>query len=56
MTTDASPESRRPPPKGEPPVVRLADLLRGSAELLIEHAGAVYRLRLTRNGKLILTK
>lgn len=33
----------------------LAALLDGSGELLIEHAGREYRLRLTQNGKLILT-
>lgn len=32
------------------------DLMRGQRELLIEHAGEVYRLRITRNGKLILNK
>lgn len=31
-------------------------LLAGSRELVIEHAGQEYRLRLTRNDKLILTK
>lgn len=31
-------------------------LLRGNREILIEHAGEVYRLRHTRNDKLILTK
>jgi len=31
-------------------------LLAGSNELVIEHAGQEYRLRLTRNDKLILTK
>jgi len=31
-------------------------LLRGSREILIHHAGEVYRLRHTRNDKLILTK
>jgi hemin uptake protein HemP len=31
-------------------------LLRGQREILIEHAGEVYRLRHTRNDKLILTK
>lgn len=31
-------------------------LLRGARELLIRHAGEVYRLRHTRNDKLILTK
>ena len=31
-------------------------LLSGARELVIEHAGQEYRLRLTRNDKLILTK
>lgn len=31
-------------------------LLAGARELVIEHAGQHYRLRLTRNDKLILTK
>ena len=31
-------------------------LLRGEREVLIRHAGQTYRLRHTRNGKLILTK
>jgi len=31
-------------------------LLRGGNEVLIEHHGALYRLRLTALGKLILTK
>ena len=33
-----------------------ARLLQGGRELLIAHAGEEYRLRLTRNDKLILTK
>jgi len=33
-----------------------ARLLAGSRELVIEHAGQEYHLRLTRNDKLILTK
>lgn len=32
-----------------------AELMRGSAELLIEHDGREYRLRITQQGKLILT-
>ena len=38
--------------------LRTAVLLRkeGRQELHIEHAGCLYRLRITRNGKLILTK
>jgi hemin uptake protein HemP len=31
-------------------------LLKGGREVLIRHQGQVYRLRLTRNGKLILNK
>jgi hemin uptake protein HemP len=40
-----------------PPVRRLAvsELLRGAREIEIEHAGRIYRLRLTSQGKLILT-
>lgn len=32
------------------------DLFRGHQEIMIEHVGDVYRLRITRQGKLILTK
>ena len=32
------------------------ELLQGSRELLIRHGENIYRLRLTRNGKLILQK
>jgi len=38
------------------PVFRSADLFAGQQEVLIEHAGGVYRLRITRSGKLILQK
>lgn len=38
------------------PRVSSASLLRGSRELEIVHGDAVYRLRLTAMGKLILTK
>ena len=31
-------------------------LLQGNRELVIEHVGLEYRLQVTRNGKLILTK
>lgn len=32
------------------------ELLRGESELLIRHGDELYRLKLTRNGKLILQK
>jgi hemin uptake protein HemP len=37
------------------PRVASADLLGERGELVIEHQGREYRLRLTQNGKLILT-
>ncbi len=38
------------------PVLRSEDLFRDTREVTILHAGAAYRLRLTANDKLILTK
>lgn len=37
------------------PRVRSRELLRDGEQLIIEHAGREYRLRVTSNGKLILT-
>jgi hemin uptake protein HemP len=39
-----------------PKTVSSEDLFQGAKVLLIAHGGEVYRLRLTRNGKLILHK
>lgn len=36
--------------------VSSSELLRGENELLIRHGDEIYRLKLTRNGKLILQK
>jgi hemin uptake protein HemP len=36
--------------------IRSEFLLRGAREVLIRHGGEIYRLRHTRNDKLILTK
>jgi hemin uptake protein HemP len=55
---------RRPNPIEAPLVSPIPDqpsiesnkLLRGTREVLIRHGGEVYRLRHTRNDKLILTK
>ncbi len=38
------------------PVASSSELLRGGKEVLIEHGGEFYRLRLTHSGKLILHK
>ena len=50
------------PQAGEPRAVakavriRVSDLLADSREAILEHNGEEYRLRITANGKLILTK
>ena len=59
--TDDTPSGADPPqpPRDgatRPRVVRLEELLHGSTELFIEHGQETYRLRLTRNGRLLLTK
>jgi hypothetical protein len=41
---------------GRPGILRAELLFQGSQEILIEQKGETYRLRITRNGKLILTK
>jgi hemin uptake protein HemP len=45
-----------PQAEPEPPVLAAADLLRGRREVVIEHDGVRYRLRLTRRNRLILQK
>ena len=56
---DEMSDSDQPPPKRvikEVREVTSSELLRGDTELLIRHGDEVYRLKLTRNGKLILQK
>ena len=43
-------------PPAAKPRLQIAAILRGAREIIIEHAGEEYRLRVTKNGKLILTK
>ncbi|HZR35621.1 MAG TPA: hemin uptake protein HemP [Nevskia sp.] len=47
---------RHPPPAGAARRLDSRALLGEERELLIDHHGELYRLRLTRAGKLILTK
>ncbi len=59
LTRPVLPESDATPP--EAPIAAVPEfesrqLLQGSREVLIRHGGECYRLRHTRNGKLILTK
>jgi hemin uptake protein HemP len=44
------------PPDRPPASFTSEELFRGSREIWIEHAGEMYRLRITSRGKLILTK
>lgn len=37
-------------------IVESRDLFRGDSEILISHDGAIYRMKITRQGKLILNK
>ena len=43
-------------PAGRPPRIKVSELLAGAREAILEHDGQEYRLRITANGKLILTK
>ena len=44
------------PPQALSRVLKSQDLLQGSKEVLITHHGETYRLRETKNGKLLLLK
>lgn len=57
MTNDHPSESPpASPDANQTPVLDVRELLRGSREVIILHAGERYRLRVTANDKLILTK
>jgi hemin uptake protein HemP len=43
------------PVSGPPRRIRSEEILRGAREIVIEHDGRQYQLRITQNGKLILT-
>jgi hemin uptake protein HemP len=53
------PHDRQPPEPALIPNAKVIDsqsLFEGHREVIIRHEGEIYRLRLTRNGKLILQK
>ena len=56
--TQDLPSPVEPTPKSSEPIrtITADELLRGQRELIITHGDAVYRLLVTRNGKLILQK
>ncbi|RQP22217.1 hemin uptake protein HemP [Piscinibacter terrae] len=51
-----SPPTETPAAQRQEQVLCSEQLFRGAQEVLIEHHGAIYRLRQTSLGKLILTK
>jgi hemin uptake protein HemP len=54
-TDSTIPQASKP---ADPPrvVVKSSEILRGNTEIWIEHGTEMYRLRLTRAGKLLLSK
>jgi hemin uptake protein HemP len=52
----STPASKTSAPAGKPRRLKVSDLLGGEREAILEHDGQDYRLRITANGKLILTK
>ena len=54
VRTRSAPESFMP--ETEVGVIDSAELFKGASELRVRHRGDEYRLRITRQGKLILTK
>ena len=55
MTGGSIPDERANGANGRQ-TVSSTDLFRGGREIVIRHAGEEYHLRITRTGKLILTK
>ncbi len=54
--TDVNPSGDERPLGREPRTIRSEDLLGDEKEVVIVHQNQLYRLRRTRNGKLILQK
>jgi hemin uptake protein HemP len=58
MMTDS--QQNTPPPAGPQPVlpreINSAELMQGDREIVIRHGAELYRLNVTRSGKLILRK
>lgn len=53
---ESAPSAPKRVPAAKPKTITSQELMAGSKELIILHADAEYLLRITSNGKLILTK
>ncbi|WP_434064261.1 hemin uptake protein HemP [Pararhizobium gei] len=51
---DAAPAAK--PIAHTPHIIESRELFRGRTEILIAHDGSIYRMKITRQGKLILNK
>jgi len=61
VNSTGNPEEKQTPPQAPAQAdnkrtIDSADIFQGQHEIIIQHDGEQYRLRLTRNGKLILHK
>ena len=58
MKTENAPdlEHQKRPEVDDTPVLESQALFRGGSEVIIRHQGADYRMKITRQGKLILNK
>ncbi|MGO4436573.1 hemin uptake protein HemP [Rhizobium sp. RAF56] len=56
MIAEKVPTPPAPPVAAPTRLIESADIFRGQNEILIRHAGAIYRMKITRQGKLILNK
>ncbi|KAA0700678.1 hemin uptake protein HemP [Neorhizobium sp. P12A] len=57
MIAEKKPLQPMPPPVVQQVrTVESAEIFRGQSEIMIRHEGAVYRMKITRQGKLILNK
>ena len=56
LARSAMPAAAEQPTKRSPAQIKADQLFQGQQEILIEHKGETYQLRITRNDKLILTK
>ena len=54
--SESTPPVSRSPPGPRPKRIKVSELLQGEREVILEHDSQDYRLRITANGKLILTK
>jgi hemin uptake protein HemP len=54
--SQSTPPVSRSPPGTRPKRIKVSELLQGEREVILEHDSQDYRLRITANGKLILTK